>query len=179
MVDVVSQKCTYIDEKGKCDIGVSYGFPDQKATRCVEHHEMGMISLKGKKCDKCPITKPTIATYGVEGQKPTRCEKHADKNMVDCTHHMCSTCGLIRSRYGYPGNDPIVCTSHHTTGMIAFPNKKCSECKEPAIYGLTTHTHCENHKEDGEYNLIEKNALHVNYLQLLIRMVFVGSVIHQ
>jgi hypothetical protein len=46
--------------------------------------------------------------------------------------------------------------------MIAEPRKRCilKFCNETALYGKARHKqiHCEEHKDEGEYNLVEKNC---------------------
>ena len=63
--------------------------------------------------------------------------------------------------------------------MIYEPRKKCKEknCKEIALYGLNTQIHCEKHKENNEYNLIEKECSSCKLLMILNEKNLCGFVI--
>lgn len=40
--------------------------------------------------------------------------------------------------------------------MLSHPRKKCQKCKNLALYGYSKQIYCEDHKEAGMYNLVER-----------------------
>jgi len=136
-----------------CERTVSYGFVDGIKEYCKDHALPDMVNLKYPTC-KCG----KIATFNFPTQKPITCKKHADTGMIDVTAPRCD-CGTTAG-FGLPGNKPTKCVQHKIPGMIPNPTKRCTTkpCKEYAIYGLNQALHCEDHKEDNEYNLIEKEC---------------------
>ena len=67
--------------------------------------------------------------------------------------------------HGIPGQGPTRCLEHHEVGkMVRTPNKRCEEphCCELAVCGLNEgrkldcakRKHCNEHKKEGETNLL-------------------------
>ena len=137
-----------------CPRNPSYGMPDdEKPTYCASHALKGMINIKATRCEMCD----TVATWNYEGERPIRCKPHAEPKMIDVTATICDECKTTAG-YSYPGHIADKCASHKIDGMIVDPRRRCKEehCNNFAIYGTTTHTHCEDHKKQGQFNLVEK-----------------------
>ena len=71
-----------------------------------------------------------------------------------CLHPFCK----IRATFNLPGMFPEYCTRHKKDGMIKQPRKKCKDCDSIAQYGTLVQIHCEEHKTDQEYNLVERTC---------------------
>lgn len=164
MIDVYGKKC--IGKDGvKCDKYPCYGLPDGKATHCAECKDNTMVNVKSRKCIKC---NNTISTFNFPGKPPKYCKKDAESGMIDVTAVRCDEC-TTTAGFGLPGNQPIKCAKHKIKGMIYDPSKKCTfkSCKETAIYGIKFQVHCEEHKKDDEYNLIEKECKSCKLMMIL------------
>ena len=162
MIDLVSKKCEY----PKCMICASFGYIFGKPLRCKAHKEEDMCSVKSIICNHpgCDIT----ARFGIDDIE--RCFIHKDDNMSELSKSCCEVKNCDkRVRYGFPGNFPKRCAEHQKPGQIVQPRKRCiiEGCKEIAIYGLYHRLHCENHKEEDEYNLVEKECKSCNLLMIL------------
>lgn len=140
-----------------CEKSPSYGYPDQYATRCLEHKDPEMINVKHKRCnhENCDI----IATFNFPDNRPLTCKGHSLIGMIDVTAIRCDEC-VTTAGYALPGNKVHKCARHKQPGHIINPRKRCiiEGCNVIAIYGTTKQIHCENHKEDNEYNLIERTC---------------------
>lgn len=162
MIDLVSKKC-YFDG---CNKNPSLGYEQGKPISCLEHKKENMFNVKDKKCDNlnCQI----IATFNYINECPLKCKIHALPGMIDVTAIRCSNCDTIAG-FGLPGNPATSCAKHKTIGMISHPSKKCTakNCNNPAIYGIKTQIHCEDHKKTNEYNLIEKECSSCKLLMIL------------
>jgi hypothetical protein len=75
----------------------------------------------------------------------------------------------IRTRaFGYPGKPHTYCRKHHLPGMMRRSKSKCVECKiNQAIYGHSSPERCEEHRQEGDYNLVEKDCVSCGLLYLL------------
>lgn len=127
-----------------------------------------MVNVKNRKCnnDECQ----TIATFNYPGMSPLTCVKHKEPGMWDVTAIRCSIDDCITTaNFGYPGNRPTRCSQHKETDMIGYPRKRCinDDCTSPAIYGSTYQVHCETHKTDDEYNLVERDCKSCGLLMML------------
>lgn len=164
MIDVKHNVC----EADSCTTRPIYNTKGEKKGRfCSTHKLPGMIDVSHKVCEyeDCAIR----PTYDMKGGKGRRCKAHMLPGMIDIANKPCEVenC-LIRARYGRPGHAKVRCTEHRETGMIAFPGAKCTICKQPATWGTVTNLlHCEEHKEDGEKNMVERPCNSCNLLSLL------------
>jgi hypothetical protein len=166
MILVSHKKCEYVHEKYKCYKKPTYGFPNKKARFCSKHALKGMANVTSKKCDECDI----IATFNLPGKSPLKCKTHADLNMIDitairCTAEACNT----TAGFGIPGNKQTKCAQHKEENMIYNPRKRCTTkyCDLTAIYGKNTQLHCDTHKRDDEYNLIDKSCKSCKLLMIV------------
>ena len=82
-----------------------------------------------------------------------------------CEFDSCKT----RASFNIPGSLPKFCAKHKTKDMIKNPRTKCivKDCQELAIYGLFFQIHCEDHKEEKEYNLVERTCLKCGNVDIL------------
>jgi len=153
MVDVVSKKCEICNKTL-----ASFGYAGEPAIRCKKHMEYDMVDVKAILCT-CGIR----ATFGYEGEKPEKCKTHKEPDMIDVRKKNCDNCSK-RAGFGIPGHPPTKCARHKTKGMIRNPRKRCitKPCDQTALYGISNQIHCEKHKEDGEYNLVEKDCKSCN-----------------
>ncbi len=72
----------------------------------------------------------------------------------------CKNCSTY-ANFGYPGSRPDKCRKHKLINMLCQPTKRCDciDCKELALYGAGSKpTHCENHKEEHDFNLVEREC---------------------
>jgi hypothetical protein len=61
--------------------------------------------------------------------------------------------------------------------MIVKPKSECThskDCKEVAIYGISTPVRCETHKENFDLNLVEKECNSCHFLYILNKKGFCG-----
>jgi hypothetical protein len=158
MQHVVYKKCII----NECKNNASYNFSGiNTGLYCCAHKLDGMMSIHTKRCvfDNCYRT----ATYSINGFKtPIFCKLHTTENTIKVVHRkLCviETCNIGPS-YGFPGNSPDYCSIHKKNGTIKYPTTKCKQdnCKELAIYGTNIQLHCDKHKKNNEFNLIEKDC---------------------
>lgn len=143
----------------ECPRNPSFGEEGGLKTHCSKHKLPHHIDLAHRKCesDKCPNN----ARFNFRGEELAKyCKKHCEKDMIDVTVKYCDECNKVTAGFGIPGHPPTRCSRHKTTGMIRDPNKKCitKPCGKIALYGISNQIHCEKHKEDGEYNLVERDC---------------------
>lgn len=153
MIDV-KNRCKQCE---KCDKRANFGLDsDQKPRFCAEHKEDDMEDMVHKKCEEDDCK--TQATFGYKGKPPIRCAAHKTPDMLDLTKKICDTdkC-TARAYYGFLGGQLIKCQRHRQEGMIKNPRRKCKEqgCKNLATHGIAQTTHCEEHMEEDEINLVE------------------------
>ena len=161
MINVKSKRCIF---EG-CETQSMFNFEGKTSgIYCKDHKLFGMIDVKNKKCifNGCK----TQPKYNYK-DKPDGiyCDMHKLFGMIDVINKNCIQTGCnTRSNYNFPGMYPDFCSRHKTNGMIINPRKKCCEelCDSLAMYGLYTHVHCEEHKQVGEYNLVERKCLNPN-----------------
>lgn len=75
-----------------------------------------------------------------------------------CESPDCPTSSL----YGWSGGVRSHCFQHRKAGMLRNPTARCRyvRCKNKASFGaLNEPCHCEQHAEDGEMNLIERECI--------------------
>jgi len=161
-----------------CPLFPSYGIIGGKPTYCSDHADKKtMINLVGHKCeytdDDCPDC-PNRAKYNYINLSAKFCKDHRDPKMIDSTARICIDsdnnikCTKI-AYYNTPGNKADYCISHRNHGMLPNPTKRCDhkDCKEIALFGLTTRIHCEDHQVKGEYNLVEQECKSCNCLMVV------------
>jgi hypothetical protein len=125
----------------------------------------------GKWCDNCEDKPPNAVdvthkkcvcgarpNYNLPGLKiPIWCINCKPPNAVDVTHRKCN-CGE-RAYFNIPGQILKYCGQCRMPGMVNEPRKRCisKHCKELALFGIDNQRlHCENHKKNGEFNLVER-----------------------
>lgn len=136
-----------------------YKFPhEKKFSHCKDCFAKGMISIyRGKKCIIC---KKSHVSYNFPGEPRMYCAKCAQPGMINITCPRCLVCNKIAT-YGFPCNKPTSCVPHKEPGMIKNPNRRCSKrgCKKPAVYGIKTTLHCDEHKNDNDIDLTERTCV--------------------
>ena len=155
MIDILSKnkKCII------CKDTIAYFnfISEINATHCKNCSEEGMVDIKSSKCIECNENLPYY-NY-INEKKPTHCNKCRKIGMVDIKNRRCISINCPHyAFYNVPGKISDFCSKHKKDEMIKYPRKICIEknCKEIAIYGIIIQKHCETHKEDDEYNLVER-----------------------
>lgn len=78
----------------------SFGFAEERPTKCFEHREEFMLNVVSSVCSmiECNI----LASYGYEIKRTReRCSTHRLDNMVDLTLVMCSECKVVNMNKKY------------------------------------------------------------------------------
>ena len=150
----------------KCICGrtvASFGFPNEKTARwCSKCKPKEAVNIRSRLC----LCKKSIAHFGMPGDKTRKyCAKCKPAEAVDIVHKHC-LCNFTAS-FNVPGQSPAFCSQCKTTGMVRFPMKQCKKCKSLAIWGLHDRIHCEAHKEEGEWNLVERPCVSCGLLEVL------------
>lgn len=162
MVDINHKLCIIKE----CDTRASYGTPgEKKVSFCAFHKDEEMENHNNKCKEKeCKIT--SCFNYPNE-LKGIYCLTHKLPGMIDVKNIMCK-CGK-RAWYGTPGLPASSCAEHRTENMIKYPRSRCvnSSCNNQSIYGYTLPLHCESHRRDDEYNLVERLCVNCNLLDVL------------
>ncbi len=148
--------------------------------RCVCGKGQPSFNLTGETiaiwCAHCPDKSPnaidvihrrcvcgkSIPTFNIKGETTgIWCARCPDKpsDAIDVYHPQCH-CGN-RAYYNIVGQKPAFCLKHKTPQMVSSPTKRCEfpKCRELAIYGVHDREHCETHREEAEFNLVERPCL--------------------
>lgn len=155
MIDLKSKLCNHIDG---CNTQPVFGKRGDRATRCFEHKDNDMINIMARICNYeygCDIQ----SNFGYKGKIAIRCSIHKDDDMVDVHTKQCQKCDST-AEYGTYQKSILYCEKHKLPNMVKNPNRKCLiiNCKNSAIYGLSIHERCENHKEHDDKNFIEDDC---------------------
>ena len=163
MINVKSKTC----DRAGCRIIPSYAKPGEKAHRCAEHKDIGMVDVKNKTCDRAACTVQPV--YAKPGEKAHRCAEHKEPNMVNVKDKTCDRAGCTTvANYGLPGHQPTNCAQHRDKGMMFRPNKKCVRCPNSAYWGKNGRLyHCEEHKHPDERNMVEQRCVSCGLIYLL------------
>ena len=156
-----------VDKRCQCGKHIpSFNLPgNTKAIWCSECKQTNAIDIKGKRC-QCGKHYPNFNLPGET--KPIWCSECKDFNAVDVKHQKCQ-CG-IRASYGISGQLPTMCFQHRFVEMISYPTKQCENatCRNLAIYGDgIKRLRCEEHKLNGDFNLIEKRCSSCGLMEVL------------
>ena len=126
-----------------------------------------MIDVKHQRCehDGCD-SRPN---FNVRGQtKGQFCKEHKEPGMIDVANKRCEHDGCdSRPSYGFPGKSSSFCASHKVEGTMQDSRKRCLKCKEWSTYGIMKPVRCEEHKLNGDSNLVEKNCQNCNLPNIL------------
>jgi hypothetical protein len=151
-VDVKHTKCS-------CGKSPSYNLPGEKIPIWCENCEdkpPNAINVVNKLC----VCGKAQSTFNLPGEKTAIwCENCEDipLNAVDVRNKRCIICEELRAYFNIPGQTPKYCRNCRKSGMVLYPRKKCKCCKNLAIFGIDNQRfHCEEHKTDEEYNLVER-----------------------
>jgi hypothetical protein len=160
MVNVAHSKCVICTK-----VIATFNFKGKKkATHCTNCKEAEMVDVKSRKCIVC---QKTSSHYNFEAERsPDYCLKCKLPGMIDIKNLKCVVCKK-RASYNIPGKVPQYCIHHKSTDMIKDPRKKCELCYKLAIYGIKIQTHCDEHKIEGEYNLIERTCSQCQRIDIL------------
>ena len=165
MVNVKHRKCQYT---GCFTIPVYNKEGEKQGLFCVNHKHEGMIDVINKKCNfnNCNIS----PVYNIPGEKRGLfCVNHKHERMVNivdkkCEYKNCNT----RATFNISGLKATRCSKHKEKGMMYNPKSRCKICKKFAIYGINSvPTHCEEHKEENQKNLVERECINCGLLFIL------------
>ncbi len=152
-----------------CVRQANYGEPQGKRTHCAEHRDEEIMIRKGiRYCESDTCYRE--ATHGTVRLKPTRCWDHQEPGMTAVCRSICKLEDCTKLPwYGLPGFAATHCSQHRLAGMISQPSKRCIalNCRNLALYGVVKNIHCEEHQEEGEVDLIERNCPSCNLPQIL------------
>jgi len=148
-----------------CDICLTkhacYALAGEKAHRCVEHKDVGMVNVISKTCDRAGCT--VQPCYAKPGEKAHRCVEHKDIGMVNVISKTCDRAGcMVQPAYAKPGEKPHRCGEHKDIGMVDVKNKTCDRagCTVQPVYakpGEKAHR-CVEHKDVGMVNVKSKTC---------------------
>ena len=162
MLDLQNPNCII----PSCTTKASYGFT--KPTHCSYHKSEDMKSLIGYKCKQVDCNKR--ASFNYSGLKPLYCGTHKETGMKNVTVKYCikKNC-KITATFGYPGNFSQFCAGHHLVGTLFSPSKRCiiKNCNELALFGKKNHVYCEQHRQDGDINFVERICKKCNLLAIV------------
>ena len=162
MINLISKYC----EHDGCDIYATFSFEGEKPRFCQKHSEEGMVGTTARRCahEGC---NSTSRNYDVPGGKGCVCSLHRGPGMVDVKSRRCEECASI-AQVGKPGSQRSHCKAHRKPGMISLPRARCLVCRKPAFYGVDfIPRRCEEHKVDGDQNLIERECVSCNLVMVL------------
>jgi hypothetical protein len=163
MIDIKNPKCIVCKTTQP-----NFNYENEiKATHCKKCALSDMIDIKNPKCIVCKTTQPSF-NYQDE-LNATHCKKCALPDMVNVKDPKCSVCNK-RASYGIPCNRPSACANHKTIGMISNPRAKCMKrgCKNVSTYGVKKPIHCEEHKNDNDILLVERECSRCGKLDILM-----------
>jgi hypothetical protein len=160
-VDVKHKKCS-------CGKRPTFNVPGETiAIWCFtcEDKPLNAVDVVNK---KCPCGK--IPTFNVPGETIAiwcdNCENNPP-NAIDVRHRLC-ICGETRANFNITGETPKYCWKCRKLGMVPQPLKKCKLCKNLAIFGIDNQRyHCEEHKTDDEFNLVERPCESCGLMEVL------------
>jgi hypothetical protein len=150
-IDVVTKRCPC--EEGRPMFNLPGGNIGIWCRYCPEKPE-NAVDVVTKKC-ACGV----IPTFNLPGETiGIWCDNCEDKptNAVDVKHKLCN-CGNARVNFNIPGEIAQYCGMCRLPGMVLNPRKQCKSCKQLAIFGKNDQRyHCEEHKTEEEFNLVER-----------------------
>ncbi len=161
-----------IDVKNKmCICGKAqptFNLPGEKIPIWCNNCEDKPPNAVNVKSKMCPCGK--IPSFNLPSEKiAIWCDTCEDKpiNAVDVKHKLCN-CGNSRANFNVPGQTPKYCGSCRKFGMVFQPRKKCKLCKKLAIFGIDNQRfHCEEHKTNQEFNLVERKCGSCGLMEVL------------
>lgn len=148
MVDVAHPRCP-------CEkhCRPSYGFPEDKATHCVDCKTEGMMDVVH---DKCGCEKNIRASIGYPGEKPSCCKACKKEGMINVVDNKCACDRAKVPGFGFPGSTATCCKDCKIEGMINVVSKRCKcALNKLANFGQPNGevVCCKDCKEDGMINL--------------------------
>lgn len=168
MVDIKHKFCEYPN----CPTRACFNYPGEKSKFCYEHKKLEMINVTDRRCegDDCPITCPI---FNNPGESLGRfCFAHKTPDMVDVMTKMCIVCNKISAGYGPLFGPKKHCNEHKLPNEFKKNNPVCESegCNERAMYtndGTNYPRRCEEHVEEEDVNIVEKNCLSCGLSYLL------------
>lgn len=151
MIDVKNKKCVKCNKKRPSFNKKGETIP----SHCSDCKDSDMVDVVSKLCIKCHKTRPN---FNKKGEKEALyCSGCKDDDMIDVKCKKCEICNIVQASYGLLGNPPTHCQSHRQKQQLRHPTKRCISCKKnQAIYGYSTHDHCETCKKDDMINIVER-----------------------
>ena len=148
----------------------TFNYPDKENPGyCASHKKNGMIDVINKKCEYENCYKQPHFNYSDE-RCGRFCLQHSDDGMIDVRNLICQFENCTKqAKFGFPGQNPINCATHKQKGTLSRSRKQCiiRNCRELALFGIKTREHCEAHKEDDEFNLLEKKCISCGHENIL------------
>lgn len=132
---------------------------------CSKCKDPNAINVKSKRCE-CGKHVPIFNLPGET--KAIWCSECKDSKAINVKSKKC-WCGIIAS-YGIAGQIVTMCAQHRSVDMIYKSTQQCKNenCRNLAIYGdRTKRLRCEDHKLDGDFNLIEKRCIACGLMEVL------------
>lgn len=163
MIDICNAKCG----EPNCRLQPRFNVLGQRPIYCANHKKENMFDVVHPTCKEEGCN--TRPSFGFAGQLPEYCFSHKCAFMTNITEKLCEHANCqSRILYGIPGNPPTRCATHREQGMIRKPTGKYVVCKNQAFYGENyIPTHCEDHKQENQKNLIERNCVSCNLVMIL------------
>ena len=163
MLNVTSAKCITCKKTQ-----ATFNVPgESKGLYCKGCSLPGMVDVTSAKCITC---KETQATFNVPGEsKRLYCKKCSFPGMVDVINAKCGKCEK-HAAYGHPCNPRTTCRIHKEAGMIYRPRARCcfENCNNVATHGTREPLHCEEHRTEGDVNLVERTCPKCGTIDVII-----------
>jgi hypothetical protein len=161
MVNKITKLC---DEPG-CENYATHGMKNKPVTKCVHHKKAKMITKYVKTCAHPDCVSTPL--YNRPDMPALYCFEHRIEGMVDVVHGKCiaDNCGGP-AHFGRVFEKPTFCRDHAPPSFLHYSqlHPKCIDpgCIELPLYALANTIvpiHCEEHKADGETNIVERKCV--------------------
>lgn len=177
MIRLRKKSCVFSDEHGQCKVTPSFGFEKEGLPLYCRQHAVSnpnlVIVTRKIICKLCS----KHACYGVPSSKrPSHCKGCAEPGMLNLIDLRCNyidshsrSCSTI-ANYNIPGQKALRCAKHKLHGFVLHPKARCKTrgCSNTAIHGHSSKpTHCEDHKETGQKDLVQHRCLSCGLFNLV------------
>jgi len=161
-VDVVNKMC-------ECGTSLpSFGIQGTKDRLwCKLCKKEGAVDMSNGLCECNVMAKPYFGLPGDHPKDARWCSRCPSKpsNAINIVDRKCK-CNKVAT-FGFSGGISECCTNCKLPGMLYGPRRKCSECTQLALYGESTRKRCEEHKEPGDFNLVERKCVSCGLMEVL------------
>ncbi len=162
-VDIPESAVNVSHKLCRCGNPAYFKLGDEKQKYCKTCAPKGARSIN---CGMCDCGKYATHTLPYD-RKALFCATCKPENAI--FRARCCPCG-VKARFGLPCKQATACSICRASDMIYMPTKRCDmqKCKKFALYGTyTSRKHCEEHKQEGEFNLIEKKCQGCELMEVL------------